>query len=273
MCQGQSYVSNTHIFTKFLKKNLLNFISNYILSTARHSSNSHELLNDPESHVDTVPESEIIHIETIEYPSALILPKVYGANAKQIMRFTDDRNEITIYPVTKRVEAHFYTGENRTFGIPSDYKSYTVNFDENTKIIPADVDYILQWHNATALFLLDNSNLAVDFMQRIDEMKELRNLEELELSVQRDSYGELFVDRFLFNLPALEYVTLTATQLTHEEFEQFVDKLPLTVGWIQSIHERKVSFEKVHIDDNETFTAKVNRFFANVKRKFQQYFG
>lgn len=190
------------------------------------------------------------------------------------MRFTDDRNEITIHPISKRVAAHFFTGGNRTFGIPSDYKTYTIHFDENTKLIPADVDYILQWRNATTLFLRDNSNLAIDLLHRIDEMKEMRDLEELELSVQSNSYVDLFVERFLFNLPALEYAKFTATQLTDKEFEEFMDGLPITVGWIRSIENKQVFYEKVNIDEgDDAHTKKVDGFFENAKRKIRNYFG
>lgn len=203
-----------------------------------------------------------------EYPTALILPKLF-ANGENVMRFTDGDNEITIYPHKQEVNAVFFSGENLTFGIPPNYHVYSLKFDNTAQIIAEDIDNILQWQDANSLYVSDNCDLAYELSQRIDEMQEMRYLEQLGLSIQRKSYSNFNIELILLNLPALEYVTLNATQLTDSEFDEFVEKQLLVVGWQQSIHAKYVYYEKMHIEFSRPLSERIKRFVANIRRKIR----
>lgn len=216
-------------------------------------------------------ELEITHIDANDYPTALILPKLF-ANGSNITRFTDGDNKITIYPYKKEVNAAFFSGENLTFGIPTNYRVYSLKFDNTARIIAEDIDNILKWQDATTLHISDNCDLAYDLSQRIDEMKEMRNLEQLGLSIQRKSYSYLNLELILLNLPALEYVTLNATQLTDAELVEFVERQLIIVGWQQSIHDKNVYYDKMPTEFSRPLSEYITRIATNIRRKIRDRF-
>lgn len=153
------------------------------------------------------------------------------------------------------------SGGNFTFGIPSNYRVYSLKFDRAARIIVEDVDNILQWKNATTLNLLDNNDLAFDLMQRIDEMRKLQYLEQLELSIPRTLYNDFNIQLFMFELPGLKKITLKATHLTDDEYVHFFGKQICLGGWSRMstyhmiIYEKLPEFKLTFKDAYEVFKA------------------
>lgn len=160
-------------------------------------------------------------------------------------RFTDGDNEITINPHKQEIQAVFMSGENLTLRIPSNYRVYSVKFDGAALVKVEDVDNILQWKNATTMNLLDNNDLAFDLMQRIEEMREIQYLEQLELSIPRTLYSNFEIQLFLYKLPTLKKVTLKATHLTDDEYVEFFDKQICLGGWSRISTYHKIIYEKL----------------------------
>lgn len=194
------------------------------------------------------------------------------------MRFSDDNSEITIYPNTQEVYAYFDSGENCMFGIPSDYQTYSIQFVGTSSINTSDLDHILQWQEATTLIILEHCDLAYRLLQRPNEMKLMRRLRHLELSIQRESYAKVEIEEFFLNLPSLEYVTFAAIHLSSSEFDEFVSQQPQLVGWKQSVGDKRLYYEKIQNDAdtvagrNKNSLKKIQEILKNIWRVIRNPF-
>lgn len=157
-----------------------------------------------------------------------------NATAYSIIDFVDENNNaIRLEPKARLVIADLESGEDLLLGLPHTYRIYIVRLSSNATATNEDLDYIVQWSNAEMLQISDasNSNIAYGLLQRLDAMKDLTQLKDIMLNIQRDSYKELNVTLFLDRLPALKSARFYKNHLRKEERIYFMNHLTIPDNW------------------------------------------
>lgn len=144
------------------------------------------------------------------------------------MRFSDDvGNKVAIYPNIKYVIGFFECGEHLTLGMPDTYLNYYVRFRSTAIATSADIDNVLQWTQAKQLVLLDEGDLALQLSKRTKEMKAMKDLTELTISI----HTSLRVDTFLRHIPKLQLLTLSVDALRKHGVDDFLKMQRFPRGW------------------------------------------
>lgn len=157
-----------------------------------------------------------------------------NATAYSIIDFVDENNNaIRLEPKARLVIADLESGEDLLLGLPHTYRIYIVRLSSNATATNEDLDYIVQWSNAEMLQISDasNSNIAYGLLQRLDAMKDLTQLKDIMLNIQRDSYKELNITLFLNRLPALKSARFYKNHLRKEERIYFMNHLTIPDNW------------------------------------------
>lgn len=147
------------------------------------------------------------------------------------MHFQDTKkNTIHISPKTKVLNAFFRFGHQMTLNLPSDYLEYNIVFNK-VEITEADMDYILQWRQATSLIVYDQSDFIYKLSQRIDEFKEFKDLKSFSFDLQLESYEKFKLQSILNGPQSLESVNIYRSSLRPNEFSEFVQKNKYVFKW------------------------------------------
>lgn len=169
------------------------------------------------------------------HPDILSLPKLF-ANATEFssIDFVDERyNVIRLQPQVRFVIAELESGEDLILSLPESYRIYMIRLSVHATATEADLDYIVQWHQAEVLQISDafNSDVAYGLSQRLEQMKEMTQLKDIRLNVHRHSYKSLSVRSFLEQLPWLRTASFYKNFLSIEERRDFVENLNCPDRW------------------------------------------
>lgn len=118
-------------------------------------------------------------------------------------------------------------------------------FAEGLEVPAQEIDYMLTWTKAERLLIADRWNVASEFSRRIDELKKLKNLGLLELSIQNSTYKDVNIVEFLKHLPSLQVANFRASALTSDQFVQFVQNIrKVPRGWKLQVNDGWVAFNR-----------------------------
>lgn len=214
--------------------------------------------------------NQSIVVEAGAHPLPASQPKHFQDAPYFMMRFNDfDGNRISIYPTLRLLYASLRFGQYLTRGMPNTYKDYYIRFRDNAIVTTDDISHILQWTGVRSLFLFDKSNLAFELSQRIEEMKEMSELVELTLSIQRESYIMLQVRTFMRQLPSLQKLNLSVEALKEEEIEEFMEIQKISKRWKIVYDEKNRIISYQHVGRKSRFRAGI----ANMLGIDERFFG
>lgn len=142
-------------------------------------------------------------------------------------------NVITLYPSRRIVSGWFHSGENLTLGMPSDFSEYRLGFHEGSVLYRDDLDYILQWRDATVLEIFDeiDNDVAYQLSWRVDDLARLFRLESITFTIHFDTYEKLQLAEFLKRLPALKEAIFYAKGISMADVEAFMATELSVGGW------------------------------------------
>lgn len=161
------------------------------------------------------------------------------------MNFHDGQgNQIAIYPTWQSVVATFHAGANLTLGIPNNYQTYHLLFDGESSFTKTDLDYILEWKETRSLSINSEDDIALKLFQRIDEFKQMEHLERFFVYIQRHSYKDIKVGKFLEQFKSLKLAQFSCFSLGSGEIKEFANSQHLPNGWFVSIEDKLVQFKK-----------------------------
>lgn len=207
------------------------------------------------------------HISIVSgaHPNILELPRQFAnATAFAIIDFVDERNNaVRLEPQARLVIAELESGEDLLLGLPQAYRIYIMRLSSNAVATDADLDFIVQWKNAEVLQISDgpNSNVAYGLLERLDQMKEMHQLKDIKLNIQRQSYRELDVRSFLEQLQALKLARFYKSYLNKDERKDFMANLDLPDNWR---HRDRSGF--IFIERSEPSQAEI--FLSNLVSSF-----
>lgn len=144
-----------------------------------------------------------------------------------MIRFRDvdyKRNIINLYPVDKKVRCVFQIGVNSTVGLPRDFECYHIDFGLAGIACMEDIDTILAWKNCKELRIFDQCNIVYKLYQRIDEFKQLTNLEVLHLRIDEKNSEEIQLKTFFGIFPKLQRIEFECCNVEEGKLEAFLDK-------------------------------------------------
>lgn len=178
------------------------------------------------NHISIVPGA---HSNILELPQQFANDTTFS-----IIDFVDEQNNaVRLEPKARLVIAELESGEDLLLGLPHTYRIYIIRLASNAAATEADLDYIVQWKGAEVLQISDsaNSNVASGLSQRMDKMKEMTQLKDIKLNIQRESYKELDVRAFLEQLQALKLARFYKSSLNKEERKDFMAHLDVPDNW------------------------------------------
>lgn len=173
---------------------------------------------------------DYVYVEAGAHPNVLGEAKYYWNASNHIIDFRDvdyKFNYITLEPKDLKVKAVFQDGFNLTIGLPNNFVYYSVAFSLNVFVTANDIDAILQWHNAKHLEIHDECDVAYDLLQRIDDMKMMRELEVLKLDMQRYSMDKMSLKPFVEKLPHLKRIDFKIRSAPQAEIAAFLKQQEL----------------------------------------------
>lgn len=147
-----------------------------------------------------------------------------------MIRFRDvdyKRNIINLYPVDKKVRCDFQIGVNLTLGLPRDFECYHIDFGLAGIACLGDIDTILSWKNCKELGIFDQCNIAYKLFQRIDELKQLNDLEVLHLRIDEKSLEDIELMKFFAIFPKLQRIEFEYYNIEESKLETFLGKKKL----------------------------------------------
>lgn len=136
---------------------------------------------------------------------------------------------IRIFPESRRAVINFRNGEIPLSGVPTDYLEYYVTLPPPLHV--ASIDSILQWKRVQRLSIRDVNGVALRLSRRIDELKQMTDLGELQLCIQGRTYSRIKVARFIDNLPSLQGIVLTGVHMTKEDMKRFIEMSDIPSNW------------------------------------------
>lgn len=165
---------------------------------------------------------DAITVRPTAHSDILSEPKHLSTEPYESIGFLDGHgNQITIYPAWKSALAIFNDGENLTLGLPQNYEAYHFLFGDGAYCTSDDLQYILQWQHAKSLAIHDNNDVAWRLLQRIDNTNEMVHLEQLFLSLNRETYKNIKFPVILERLPSLKLVQFFGDRLNRTEIQEF----------------------------------------------------
>lgn len=179
-------------------------------------------------HIGDVNDSVIIDWNA--HPDILSQPIHFAHAQFSEISFVDEfqmigGNIITLHPSDRQAKTIFFSGENLTLGIPSDYAEYFLIYYQGATISEFDLDYVFKWTKATRLEVFDDSDSDVVYQlsKRIDEFSALTHLRKIAFNIHSETYGKLNLGSFLTKLPELKEATFHAKDVTFVDIEKFVN--------------------------------------------------
>lgn len=139
------------------------------------------------------------------------------------LHFLSGGNRISIYPGVQYASAliYFRDGENPLSGVPHNFYSYKLFYTHPAKPTTENIDNILQWKRATEITVHDDSDVSVSLLQRIDELKELEQLERLSLAIQASTYKRVNVTTLVSKMWTLDEVNFLSNAMSEAQIEEF----------------------------------------------------
>lgn len=168
---------------------------------------------------------DYVYIEAGAHPNILGEAKHFWNASNHIIDFRDvdyKFNYITLQPNEQKVVAVFQDGYNMTTGLPANYVDYSVAFSLNAFVTAADIEAILQWHNAKYLEIHDECDVAYMLLTRIDDMQKMQHLKTIKLDIQKNSIDKMKLKAFLGNFPELKRAEFKFRRFSDEEIEDFL---------------------------------------------------
>lgn len=169
-------------------------------------------------------EGDIVVVDWDAHPNVISLPVEFAHIPFNQISFVGKptefgSNTITLFPQRRQAGATFSSEENATHGIPPNYAEYLLTFYKGSIVFTDDLDYILQWKEATRLEIYDevDNDVAFQFSQRVNDLSALVHLEKLVLNIHRDTYELLNLSAFLEKLSALIEARFYAKNLSFVE--------------------------------------------------------
>lgn len=177
-------------------------------------------------------ESDTFNIREDAVANLLWQPKEF-ANSKyySLVFIDDDANYISLQPHDKKINGAIAIYYELILGTPADYTEYKLSFAHDLAVCMKNIEYILNLTNATKLTISENSGAAYEMQQRPNQLNELKNLEEIDLSIAEEVHMKLRVTSFVNALSALKKATFTAYSLSAEHFDVFVQNQTIPSGW------------------------------------------
>lgn len=202
------------------------------------------------------------------HPNILNLPKFFAnATAYSIIDFVDEeKNAVRLEPKARLVIADLESGKNLLLGLPDNYRIYIVRLSSNATATNEDLDYIVQWINAEMLQISDasNSNVSYGLLQRLDKMQDMKQLKDIMLNIQRDSYKELNIKLFLNRLPTLKSARFYKNYLNKDERIYFMNHLNIPDNWKLRNRHGFVFIERKETSYTETFLSNLVNSFNSI---------
>lgn len=179
------------------------------------------------------------------HPHVLLQPKEFAAAKFGQMTFADEHDsQITIMPPFKSVFSIFNMGSNLTLGIPANYNAFLLFFNPGATLSSFDYDYMFTWKLAERLTLSMESDVTYELLQRIDDMRGMKQLKSLALAIHRRSYKTIQVKPFLKKLRSLKFVFLEPKGLSEEEMDEFAANQHIPFVWSTEMKRSYVKYEK-----------------------------
>lgn len=166
----------------------------------------------------------------------LLQPQHFSKSAFQSLQFialnNDGNNTITIWPGQySQATIQFRNGENPLSGVPKDYSYYQIDYGYPSIPTDENIDAILSWSRVWQLKIYDQEDVAIKLTQRSAELKQMKGLNELYLSMQDDTYDQINVAAIINNLPALYEIDFTGQHMSSEQMKDFEARNPIPAGW------------------------------------------
>lgn len=163
-----------------------------------------------------------IYVTAAAHPNILTEPKHFWNATHQSLHFDDGHgNAISLAPLKRKLVAIFSTGGNLALGFPDNYKEYQIHHYNQSITTGADLDYMMQWRDAERIAIFDKSGVARQISQRVHDMQPLKNLEQLEFSINPSD--RLNVRLLLEELRKLRSVIFHGIAMTEEQLDAFVN--------------------------------------------------
>lgn len=168
-----------------------------------------------------------IHINANAHPDVLGEVGFYTNTERyHSLTFEDSHgSSIRVTPMNSAITAHFVSGTSQLTRLPKNMTSYDVKVENGTVVTTDDIEAILQWEWAEEVQIIDETNVAKELYERLNEMQ-CRRLQRLTLSIPSE-YRQIKVDDFFEKFAHLDEVSFQVpASMPTSELRQFA----LTAG-------------------------------------------
>lgn len=177
-------------------------------------------------------EYDTVVIERVPHPSLLLEAKLFANKPQSMVKIEDvNGNRVVLEIPLRSVRAAYTTGANMLAGLPSDYELYYIISFGKSVITDVDLNAMMRWKNARRVTISDNSDVAFKLSQRIEDLHQLTQLENLSLDISPKTYMQLQAKPFLDGLKSLNYLGLYGSQIERNDILAFSANQEPVSGW------------------------------------------
>lgn len=178
-------------------------------------------------------ETDSFIITSDAHPNVLTQPKQF-ANTKyyDLLFQDDDGSTIGILSALNSTTLYFTGNHSMALGVPVNFKSYFLVFEDDVKFSDTEIDSILQWNYATRLWISADNVIALQLQERISQLAGLKRMNQMTISVSADTYEKLRLKAFVDALETLKTVYFVrARSMTVDQFNEFKKSQTLPARW------------------------------------------
>lgn len=132
-------------------------------------------------------------------------------------------NYIHLYTQDRHAVGLFTESFDLLAGFPVNYDSYRLEFTKNAVLSDRDLDVILSWKTVEQLNIAEDSGIIEKLYKRMDQFKELRNLEVLKLTIHPYSVDRITFKPFFENFPQLRRIDFRFVRFAPLAIENFLN--------------------------------------------------
>lgn len=171
------------------------------------------------------------------------LPKQFQSAQFQVMTFRNgdrvwNRNTVHMQINEHAITGFYRSGKRNLRGLPTDYETYELYYDEGAVLTVGDFRALFTWTNAKQLFVYDMNTIdfAFKFSMKIDKMSAMTSLEEISMKLYSHTLESININDFLTKLPALKKARfLFSSHIEDAARERFVKNLKVAKAWICTV--------------------------------------